>query len=189
MRGLSPGTPAMGRRPTVLRNFLGPAYVQPNEMLVWTRLLLGVLILAAACSGGANRSPMTPDDAASPTAVPIPRATAAASGDYWFTGVVRDVRRECVADGVCSLAVGVLSSWGVPLADGQEVTVILSPGFTATPCLGSWDVDIMDYEAGQLIEARVGATERGELSICGKRSYYVRQLLGRSTPAPTGDPR
>jgi hypothetical protein len=139
-----------------------------------TRLLIPLLLAAAILACGGEEEALQPEQ--TPT-VPATDAPATPRGmtatDHWFRGTVSEMNTSCYFDAICSVTVEVTETLGgEPLAEGTEVEVIESYGFSTVSCDGQWS----ETPPGREVEVLAHAAEGGSLAICKGDHYFVKDL-------------
>ena len=133
----------------------------------------------AACVGGGGRPSgqnITPTATAVPSSVPSPGPTLEADV-VWFRGEALAFDGSCAVDAICSWRIRVTQRMGgQPLLPGDEVVVIVNPGFVVFDCLGDWDTSVSVGSAVEVLAAQHEALPQTQLpvfSLCGDKSFYV----------------
>lgn len=151
-------------------------------------LAAGVVLLAAACSSGGGASTFTPT---SPTGTSVAAEADSAPDamqpdDYWFRGVITDIRDLRQVHGPFIVAVEVSEHLdGSTVQAGETLDVVQSYGFGPYRCFGQLSKKVR-IDAEVLVYAHTDGEGVGDLATCDDQRYFIllTPVEAAATPAP-----
>ena len=151
-------------------------------------LAAGVVLLAAACSSGGGASTATHP---SPTGTSVAAKTDSSPDgiqpdDYWFRGVITDIRDLSQVHGPFIVVVEVTEHLdGSTVQVGATFDIVQSYGFGPYRCFGQLSKKVR-IGSEVLVYAHTDVEDVGDLATCADERYFVllTPVEAAATPAP-----